>query len=78
MPNIVDYYNDYAKTRFKKKDGSPIGKRAAQYRIHEFDLPVIRAGWHMLIDSEAGDEALLRHARRADEPRRGRGRPRKV
>jgi hypothetical protein len=78
MPNIVDYYGDYAQRRFKKKNGSPLSYRSAVRRIHEFGLPVIRAGCHTLIDEEAADAALLRHARRADEPRRGPGRPRKV
>ena len=65
---LVDFFADYGPQRFRKRDGRPLGVRALQLKIHQFDLPVIVVGRGALIDPVEGDEQLRKFARRTDRP----------
>jgi len=67
---LVDFFADYGPQRFRKRDGRPLGVRALQLKIHQFDLPVIVVGRGALIDPVEGDEQLRKFARRTDRPAR--------
>jgi hypothetical protein len=78
-PGLVSYFRVWGPARFSDSAGTPLGRRSLQLKIKEFDLPIIETGiGDPLIDPVAGDDQLRKYARRADEPRRGRGRPRKA
>ena len=76
VTRIVEYYDEYAARRFRKKNGKPVGKRSAQRLASKFRLPIIRAGNTTLIDEVAGDARLAEHALHRDPQRPRRGRPR--
>jgi hypothetical protein len=76
MSGLINYYEEYASTRFRKKSGEPYEKRSLQIFAKKFDLPLIRIGNCALIDPDAGDDRLRECAHRPGEKEpRGRGRP---
>jgi hypothetical protein len=76
---LVSYFRVWGPQRFTTARGEPLKRRALEKKINQFDLPVIRTGkGDPLINPARGDAQLIKYERRADEPRRGRGRPRKV
>jgi hypothetical protein len=60
---LVDYYKVWGPSRFRNRTGEPLGQRALQLKVYEFNLPIIKTGHNALIDSLQGDECLRRHAR---------------
>jgi hypothetical protein len=75
---LISYFREYGPKRFQSAAGKPLGRRALQKKIHEFNLPVIVTGkGDPLIDEAAGDDQLRRHARSTNRAPRGRGRPRR-
>ena len=78
LTRLVEYYDDYAARRFRKKNGKPVGKRSAQRLASKFRLPLIRAGNATLIDEVAGDARLAEHALHREPQRPRRGRPRLI
>jgi hypothetical protein len=72
---LVSYFREYGPSRFTTASGDPLGRRALEKKINQFDLPVIRTGkGDPLINPARGDAQLIKYERRADEPRRGRPR----
>ena len=76
--SLVSFFRTYGPSRFTDSAGVPLGRRALQKKIIQFNLPIIETAYgDPLIDPAAGDDQLRKYARRVAEPR-GRGRPRKV
>jgi hypothetical protein len=75
--HLVSYY-EYAATRFRKRDGTPLKKRAVQLIATKYRLPIIQIGNTCLVDPDAADEVLRGHARFDARPDPRRGRPRVV
>jgi hypothetical protein len=76
---LVPYYDVFVPQYLTKTDGSPVGRRQAQIIAQVHNLPLVRLGNNCWIDPELAAERL-REAQifAREEPRRGRGRPRKV
>jgi hypothetical protein len=78
-PRLVNYYTDYAPSRFFHKDGRPVGKRQQQLNARKYRLPVAYIGNNAFVDPDAADQQLLKFVRYQPRPegeKRGRGRPR--
>jgi hypothetical protein len=75
---LVSYFRVYGPSRFATAAGVPMGRRALQKKINQFQLPVILvARGDPLIDPAAADAQLSKFAQAGYEPRRP-GRPRKI
>jgi hypothetical protein len=75
---LVDYYTEYAPTRFRHRNGQPLGQRSFDMKIHQFNLPVIRTGYGVLIDPQKADARLREFEEQHDRSRRKPGRPLKA
>ena len=75
---LVDYYREYAPSRFRLPNGEPVKKRSQQLIAKRYQLPVIRIGHSCLIDPEAADERLRELAVGQESFIPKRGRPRRV
>lgn len=73
---LIPYFDEFVPRYLRKKDGKPIGKRAAQIIAKENNLPLVRLGNNVFIDVEKAAERL-REAQIIDREPRGRGRPAK-
>jgi hypothetical protein len=73
--SLVSYFENYAPSRFIKKNGKPVHLRQQQINIRKFGLPIIETTkGNPLIDPVAGDNRLRELALQPQTPRRP-GRP---
>jgi hypothetical protein len=73
---LVDYYQEYAPSRFRLPNGEPVKRRSQQILAKRLRLPLIRCGRSVLIDPQEADNRLRQLAENQTEPGRRRGRPR--
>jgi hypothetical protein len=71
-------FDDFVRKYLTKKNGDPVGERQAQILVKEHNLPVIRVGSVVWVDPDIAAQRLREQQLFGREPRRGRGRPRKV
>jgi hypothetical protein len=80
MPNdqttLVNFYTEYAPSRFRTASGEPVKRRTQQILAKRFRLPLIRAGHSVLIDPAQADERLRQAAEFQEPTGPRRGRPR--
>jgi hypothetical protein len=70
----VDYFREYAPTRFHKRDGTPLKRRACQLIAIKYRLPVFQIGNTSLVYPDEADAELRKYARFGPKPDEHRGR----
>jgi hypothetical protein len=70
---LVDYFGVWGPSRFRARNGKPLGLRALELKIHKFNLPIIRTGHGALIDPVEGDDRLREFVQQRPQKMRPRG-----
>lgn len=74
---LIPFYTEFVPKHLKKRDGKPIGKRAAQKIAKQHNFPLVYLGHTAFIDPEVTAERLrVQQLSKTDRAPRGPGRPR--
>jgi hypothetical protein len=74
---MIEYYYEFVPRFLKKRNGEPVGRRAAQKLARKYNFPLVRIGYCIYIDVDLAAERLRRAQLGDDRQPRRRGRPRK-
>jgi len=72
---MIEYYYEFVPRFLKKRNGEPVGRRAAQKLARKYNFPLIRIGYCTYIDVDLAAERLRRAQLGDDRQPRRRGRP---
>jgi hypothetical protein len=74
LGGLIPYFDEFVPRFLRKKNGAPVGRRAAQKIARQYNLPIVRMGHCAFIDVERAAE-ILREAQLVDRAPRKPGRP---
>jgi hypothetical protein len=77
LGGLIRFFEEFVPRYLTKKNGEPVGRRAAQKIARQHHLPLVRLGNAVFIDVELAADRLREAQLMPDREPRRRGRPRK-